>query len=308
MINEELKQRFLNKYTEDTRYYMNYIIHADVVKMMEEKRDKDLYEFSRDELLQLIGELNPSSPQAAITQLSVIRKYIDFAIVNGYLTTGINFANLIKPEDIDGVVNKQAMELKYVTKEEIIDITNSLNNAIDAALLMLLFEGIKGERLSEITNLKKEDVNYNNNELKLIDNNNNIRYKKVSDKTINILNEASKQIDYLVIVDTAKRSLEFVKQLQDTDYIIRTTSIKDNNPAKYRTLLAKLRSIKNELGNPYLTVTSIWESGMINYAKEMMEQNNITELTTEHYKKISKWAGRSESLWFSTKRTILPFI
>lgn len=306
MINEELKQRFLNKYTEDTRYYMNYIIHADVVKMMEEKRDKDLYEFSRDELLQLIGELNPSSPQAAITQLSVIRKYIDFAIVNGYLTTGINFANLIKSEDIEGVVNKQAMDLKYVTKEEIIDITNSLNNAIDAAFLMLLFEGVRGERLSEIVNLKKEDIDYNNNKLKLIDDKDQVRYKKVSEETINILNEASNQTDYLVIVET--RSLEFTKPLQDTNYIIRTTSTKDNSPAKYRTLLAKLRSIKNELGNPYLTVTSIWESGMINYAKEMMKEKGITKLTTEHYKEISKWAGRPENLWFSTKRTILPFV
>lgn len=306
--NSNLKERFLNQYPEKTQYYMKYIICANIVELMENIKNKDLYQFNRDELLQLIGELNPSSPQAAITQLSVIRKYIDFAIINGYLTTGINFADLIKPEDVQNVVNKQAMELKYVTREEIIDKTNSLNNAIDAAFLMLLFEGIKGEELSEIINLRKGDVNYDNNTLMLVDNNNNVRYKKVSQETINIVQDASNQKDYFVIVDTDKRKLQFYKRLQDTDFIIRTTGTKDNIPAKYRTLLAKLRAIKNELGNPYLTVTSIWESGMIHYAKEIMKQNNIKELTTEHYKEISKWAGRSENLWFSTKRVVLANI
>lgn len=307
MAVNDLKERFLHQYNEKTQYYMRYIIYADVLKIIEDKKNKDLYQFSRDELLQLIGELNPSSLQAAITQLSVIRKYISFAMANGYLTTGINFANLITQEDLSGFINNRAIELKHLTKEEITGIANTLNNSVDSAFIMLLFEGIKGESLNEIINLKREDVDFNNCILKLTDNG-NIRYRKVSEETINILQEASEQKDYLVIVDTSKRSLEFTKRLQDTDYIIRSTGVKGIDPVKYRTLLAKLRTIKSEIGNPYLTVTSIWESGMINYAKELMGDKGITELNTEHYKEISKWAGRSEDLWFNTKRTILQAI
>lgn len=112
----------------------------------------------------------------------------------------------------------------------------------------------------------------------------------------------------MVRFDTSKRKLEFTKQLQNSNYVIRTTGTKYNAQTKYRTLLAKLRSIRSEIGNPYLTATSIWESGMINYAKEIMEQNGLDNLTTKHYKEICRWAGKSEDMWFNTKRVILSFI
>lgn len=287
---------------------MNYIINADIVKIMELKKDKPLHEFNREDILQVIGELNPLSIQSAITQLSVIKKYIDFAIANGFLTTGINFATLIKTQDIERVVNMQAMDLKYITKEEVIDITDSLDNAVDAAFITLLFEGVKGEQLSEIVNLQKNDIDHENNMLELTDKDGNIRHKRVSTRTIGILQEASSQTEYLVRFDTSKRKLEFTKQLQNSNYVIRTTGTKYNAQTKYRTLLAKLRSIRSEIGNPYLTATSIWESGMINYAKEIMEQNGLDNLTTKHYKEICRWAGKSEDMWFNTKRVILSFI
>lgn len=119
--NNDLKQKFLNKYSENTQHYMKYIIFSDAARMMEEKSGRDLCVFAKEELLQLIVQSNPYSLQSAITQLSVFRKYIDFTITEGYLTTNINPANFIKTEDIKKVLNKEAMQLKYLTKEELID-------------------------------------------------------------------------------------------------------------------------------------------------------------------------------------------
>ena len=157
---------------------------------MEEKKGKDLYEFNRDELLKLIGELNPSSYQAAATRLSFIRKYIKFAMINGHLTTGINFANLITPDNLKDVVNAYIIKLKYLTKEELKEIADGFDNAIDAVFVMLLYEGVKGESLSEIVNLRKKDIDFENRIIKLTDKNNTIRYKKISQETINMINEA----------------------------------------------------------------------------------------------------------------------
>jgi integrase len=302
--NNDLKQKFLNKYSENTQYYMKYIIFSDAARMMEEKSGQDLCAFTKEELLHLIVQSNPYSLQSAITQLSVFRKYIDFAITEGYLTSDINPANFIKMEDIKNVLDKEAMQLKYLTMEELIDMVNSLNNAIDAAFLMLLFEGVKGEGLNEIINLKKDDINYDNGTLKLSGRD---ELKKISSQTLHILKLAANQNKYTVIVNTEKRNLEFTKRLPDNEYIIRTTGLRSKGPVKYRTLLARIRSIKDEIGNNFLTVTSIWESGMIHYAKEMMQQRNLAKLSTEHHKEISRWAGRSEDLWFSTKRLITNF-
>ncbi|HHX23243.1 MAG TPA: hypothetical protein GX723_04405 [Thermoanaerobacterales bacterium] len=303
-INEDLKTKFLNKYSENTRYYMKYIILSDAVRKMEETSRKDLCEFTKEELLQLIVNSKPYSLQSAITQLSVFRKYIDFAITEWHLTSDINPANFIKIDDVKNVLDKEAMQSKYLTKEELIDMVNSLNNAIDAALLMLLFEGVKGEALNEIINLQKDDIDYDNGTLKLVGRD---ELKRISRQTLYILKLATNQKEYTIIVNTEKRNLGFTKRLPDNEYIIRTTGLRSKGPVKYRTLLAKIRSIKDEIGNPSLTATSIWESGMIHYAKEIMNQRNIAELSTEHYKEISRWAGRSESLWFSTKRLITNF-
>ena len=305
MTNKNLKKRFLEQYPESTRQNMEYVLFADIVKIMEEKKGKDLYEFNRDELLKLIGELNPSSYQAAATRLSFIRKYIKFAMINGYLTTGINFANLITPDNLKDVVNAYIIKLKYLTKEELKEIADGFDNAIDAVFVMLLYEGVKGESLSEIVNLRKKDIDFENRIIKLTDKNNTIRYKKISQETINMINEALEQDKYFVVVEN--RSLRFSRPMPSTDYVIRTVG-NYVGPAKSRTLIARLRAAKKKIGNPYITPTSIWESGMINYAKKLKEKEGIKELTTDHYKEISKWAGRSEILWHNTKMLVLPYI
>jgi hypothetical protein len=131
--------------------------------------------------------------------------------------------------------------------------------------------------------------------------------KKISSQALDILKMAANQKEYTIIVNTRKRNLEFTKHLPDNDYVVRTASLIAKGPIKYRTLLSKIRSIREEIGNPLLTATSIWESGIIHYAKDMMEKRNLVMLSTEHYKEISRWAGRSESLWFNTKRLITNF-
>lgn len=133
---------------------------------------------------------------------------------------------------------------------------------------MLLFEGVKGEGLNEIINLKKDDINYDNGTLKLSGRDES---KKISSQTLHILKLAANQNKYTVIINTDKRNLEFTKHLSNSEYIIRTTGLRSKGPVKYRTLLARIRSIKDEIGNPSLTATSIWESGMIHHAKEMMK-------------------------------------
>lgn len=304
-MSDDLKQRFLNKYHKDTKHYMKNILFADAVRVMEKNKEKDLYKFSREEIIQLIGELSPYSLQAAITQKSVIKKYIDFTLAEGYLHTGINFAKTIKPKDLEKIVSNRMIELKYVTRNEILDIVNSLNNDIDKAFLLLLFEGVKGKQMIEITSLKKGDVDYENKILKL---SNRSKPKKISQELVNALYDASKQKEYLVVIDTSKKKTSFYRELPNTDYIIRSMGLNPNKPVKYRTLLARLRTIKTEIGNPYLTSTSILQSGMIAYAKKIKEERDLKNLETEHYVEITEWAGKAKSNWFETKRVVSKFV
>lgn len=77
-------------------------------------------------MLELIAQSNPYSIQSAIIQLSVLRKYIDFAITKGYLRWDTNAADFIKLSDVKGVLNDDEIRLKYLTKDELTEIANSL--------------------------------------------------------------------------------------------------------------------------------------------------------------------------------------
>jgi len=81
-------------------------------------------------LLELIAQSNPYSIQSAITQLSVLRKYIDFAITKGYLRWDTNAADFIKLSDVKGVLNDYEIRLKYLTE----DAYNQKNNGINSQI------------------------------------------------------------------------------------------------------------------------------------------------------------------------------
>lgn len=236
---KELKEMFLKQYTPRTQQYMRYILYSDQAKIMETRKGKDIYEFNRDEVLQLIGESSPTSIHSGISQLSVIKKYIDFAIVNGHLTTGINFADLIKPNDVNEVINLKAIELKYITRDDLKIVADSLNNAIDATFIVLLFEGVRGKKLHEIINLRKEDVDFEKNTLKLTDADGSIRHRRVSQYLIDLIKEAINQKEYLVNISSDGTRSPYTRRIPSTGYVIRGSRIKQPNPIRYRTLLGK---------------------------------------------------------------------
>lgn len=309
VISNNLKRRFINRYAEVNHNNIKNIICSPIVQSMEKAMNKDLYEFNPEEILTVIGDVSGTglySKQTGLNRRSVISKYIDFALKEGYLTTGINFARLITPEEIEKLVSDKVIKNKFISKEELIYIVDMLDNAVDAAFLMLLFEGIKGKQLAEVRHLKIQDIDFENKILKLYDNDGSTRNRKVSQKLVDILFEAYLQREYKNI---SKKGIEKTYQLPQSDYIIRNCTKETDKPASYGTLTNRFNIIKNRaIGNPYLTITSIWESGMIYYTKTIIKERNLEKLTIEHYKEISQWAGRSEKSYFSTKRVVELFI
>lgn len=294
-----LKERFIKSYdNEDTQLTIRYILFNDIVKRHEKILGKDLSHFNKDEIINLLGEFGSQSVKTVDSKRSYISQYINFAIKENFLTTGINHANNINFDIIKSLADQRALKNKYITEEELHKLIEDMANPQDQALFLAIFEGVLGEKMCELINLKITDIDEENCILKLI-----TREKKVSRKLINLLLEAHKQGVYYV--NNGERISKRTKiGLLNTEYIFKPTSRKDNieDAVSPFILSSRIKKVATILGNKYLTANSILESGMINLAKKIKSSKD--ELEQSDYEYICEEHGKNPKMWALAKRLI----
>src|SRR5690606_3361061 len=132
--------------------------------------------------------------------------YVQWSIDNNYSKHKINPIRR-RLEFFYSLVDKKKLYLSFEEKEGIL---LSLKNATDQAFVQLLFEGVAGNKLSEISNLKYEDciVKDGRYYLNLHDNKNN---GEVVSRTL----EVSRKTYFLCM--SAHREKEYYKRNGDMD-------------------------------------------------------------------------------------------
>ncbi len=294
-----LKQRFINSYdNEDTQLTIKYILFSDVVKRHEKILKKDLSHFNKDEIINLLGEFGSQSVKTVDSKRSYISQYINFAINENFLTTGINHASNINYDIIKSLVDQRALRNKYITEQELHMLIEDMVNPQDQALFLAIFEGVLGEKMCELLNLKISDIDKENCILKLI-----TREKKVSRKLIDLLVEAYEQDEYYSNNGNVKSKRAKIGLLE-TDYIFKPTNRKDNveDTASLFVLSIRIKKVASLLGNRYLTANSILESGMISLAKNIRKEKGNLEQSDYEY--ICVEHGKSPEMWALAKRLI----
>jgi hypothetical protein len=105
-------------------------------------------------------------------------------------------------------------------------------------------------------------------------------------------------------------------KIYPTDYVLKISARDNGNePIKPINLTARLSRIKDFWGNPYLTLTSIWYSGMLDMAKTILEekkarhesQNTIMKqiiLEKEDWIKIHERFGCGAIYWHLTRQRL----
>lgn len=255
MFNPKNKSDFLSKFPISTqRTYGRVFIKS---YSAEELYNKDLMDFSLEEIEQVLMKLTPLTVTASRTNLSIVNSYILSARGSSPLDDVKDDKNYVKKFVSDNI------EL-YISKNELDDITCNLVNAQDAVLFQLLFEGVD---VHEICNLKKSDVNYEDNYLHLIDSRGNSRSHEVSYECISLIRKASQEKTYLKsngIVD--QKSYSDSIELVDSEYVIRlakTRNASPNSAVSPHVIYRRLKTMAEWFDNPYLTSKNIFRSGQI---------------------------------------------
>lgn len=286
LYNEEIKEKFLKQYPENTaRSYRRVFVKS---KTTEEMMKKDLYEFNMDEIEYVAYELAPISFGAALTYGRIITSYITWAIEQGLRSNNINPLKTVRSSYFEKFVDK-SLKL-YISDKELRRIEDRCVNAQDAVIFRLLFEGAGGKKYAELRNIKREDIDEENNTIRLIDEDEQERTIKFSDRAIDLaLKACNQEVYYKKNGEPLEaENLRSYTDLVKSNYMLRASITKTDNYDRvdHPTIYRRINLITELLGLNYLNAKNITKSGMIFMAKQLIEDEG--ELGSAQYKKIAE--------------------
>lgn len=306
LYNEEFKKRFLEQYPEETaKFYASVLAKA---YTYEKFLEKDMAAFNVDEIKSWLLSLDATTLASLTTSVSVARQYTNFAIKERFVDKLINDYDMFDRKTLRQYVSKIAEKKRYISKEEFDKFVDSIYNASDAVIFQLLWEGVKGENTEEIRNLRPEDVDAENRILTLRRDDGTTRQVKVSDKLIQLIFDAYNEEKYYNNNGMSTQPKCTFTYLPNTGYVVRPAGRNKTGRIDDQIIQRRVRLLARALGNPFLTITNIWLSGMIEYAKQYMKEKGLTSLSMNDYKEICKRYGQNEDLWYSVKTNIDPYL
>lgn len=280
LYNSEIKREFIESITNnpDSQKTLYYIFLK--TSKVEFKENKDLYQMITDELEKVFHTMKARTTTSAANYISNIYKYLDWCIDNGYTSSNLmDFNNNIRGEYAEKFVSKKLSH--FYTKEELYDIFKDLDYVGDQAILLCMFEGIRGKGNSEIANMKKEHLKEIGDKyyVDLFD----------SEKGTSRLNfEISRDLYHMLIglsnitEYTDKRGA--VTPLDDTPYIFRRSKVgrKSNSiTVNSSFFMNKTVYFKKVFENGNLQLKDIEISGLMHYLNELLVDTGDRKVTNE---------------------------
>ncbi len=303
MYNQSIKEEFLSDFPVNTQNtYRRIFIRSQVV---EKVLDKDLYNFTRNEIEEILFDLNPLTSSVSQSNGRIISSYISWSINKKLKHSELHPLKSVDSEWFDKFVDKE--KKLYFSYKEIVNIQKQCENAQDAVILRLYFEGVSGKDSSEIRNLTVDDIFADTNTLILRDDGKKPREYVVSPECISLVKEAASESTYLkrngqmVEMDNVRQYTDLV----DNKFVIRNSITRTegfNDAVHSSVIYRRMNMISEILGLPYLTGKNVFRSGMIYEAWKIMEEYKIDILEKPHYEIIARKFGIKN--WYSLKEYV----
>ena len=287
MYNEQQKSRYLKFLEKNESGSVNMYESWLFVKTenFEIKLNKDVYDFTFEEIIYMYKMLNFRNINTLSTINVMLNQYTKWAISEGLVKINQNVPGLMTRYNLEECINKALLQLKILSRNDILDIVNELQNPRDQFMILGVFEFGRGPNFCDIALTGLDSIDYKDQTMKLYSG----RIVKVSDKLINYAYSASEADKYFKEVNGCLRHYT----LYDNGTIIK--SISDTNDTErfstnaYRSVAYNLRDV-----NQNLSIKNIIESGKIQFIKDDMERLCIDNL--EEYFSSPKSADRTERI------------
>lgn len=286
LFNGQLKRHFLDSFPENTAKSYERIFK--LTKKLEDSYNKDLNEMNQNELEEVLNMFGAENRNTIEAYARVISSYLNFSVENNF--SRINHLAFYKPEDFKQFVKEEV----YINNKNLLRIESLLQNYQDAIIPRLIFEGVSGKSFSELTNLREEDLDFENNILHLtetLDKDYSIkRTLQVSTHTMEMIKGAVAQDIYYKKNGESLGKGAFLN-LAESKYVLRgarTNNTLPDNQMNIAGIQRRLRMIESSLGLPSFTAKFIQRSGVIQMVSDMMKEDGITtgilDVVANHFK------------------------
>jgi integrase len=322
LYNKEIKEDFIANWCNEGNTSLSYKNTLRIASLIENDLDKDIFEFNNFEFADLLRSYRATTLRSLNTTLTILRRYVEWAVSEGHCDGIILVTKMFKKEDLAQYLNKAD---KFITWDELnrlvdtfIQKYNDNYNYQDIVLLYLVYEGLRGNNNCELTNLKVEDVDFEKKIIYVKDENGNVlREINAHPRTIEMIERAIDEDHYSKLprgkeTKLKESTLASGYELVKNQYVLRQPVKEDkekvvghaeHEPVTWFTINSRIKRLAVRMNKLYMTTVSIHQSGMLNKVDEIEESKG--ELTTEDYKSVAKQFGMNESSYFSIKELYL---
>lgn len=286
MFNKAQKETFIKEYLRskviaETSLYAIFKKTED----FEEKLNKDVSKFTRDEILDMLAKFKAKSINSLLNYTIVLKHYSRFV----FGVVGTNAYESIGKADVADMVDKNANIL--LTREELDDVEVQLLNWVDKAIIELLWNGVAGKNMEDIYSVSEDCVQ--GNILRV-----NEKEFPMTDRLRELLPKAFAETELMSYGNTMR-----VIEVNGKGKIYKERPNArgiDTPDIRFRWVYRKIQIFRDYLDMPGLTMKNIAASGLWHYLQLCMEKTKLdlrTFLRTKEGKELAMRYGFSESYY-----------
>lgn len=282
LFNAEVKESYLNEIKSSTRQSYERIFRK--TEEFEVMLNKDINQFTEKELDTVLYSFKANNRNTIESYGRIISAYLNWSVKNDE-SVKENVLDHFRPEDFEKYLTT---EEEYISENKLRRYEDRCENFQDAVILHLLFMGVSGRQMSEVRNLKREDVDFKKMELRLVSTIKEedgfpvkftYRYLKVDERTLYLIQGAINQKTYVKRNGFMQEheNIRPFTDLVENDYVVRASITKTDGrhtPVDKFVIYRRVAVLSETLGVD-LTAKFIQRSGMISFANELIKDERL---------------------------------
>ena len=284
MYNEAIKLRYKQE-RETSVVVPQYALKLDFQKTsaFEEQLDKDVYDFTVYEILNMYKTWNIKSIDTLYVINNRLSQYTQWALEQNLVADSQNHYLEINRDMLLGCINMIAQRKRIVSREQMIAWCSRLPNASDKFIFLGLYEGLNGSNYEDFWNISINDID---REKKVI------RVRRgllpISDRLIEFAEESNNTLELYPMTGDMSRVTKLVENGKIIKLKINT---KYNDPIHNgkNIYVSIVRVCKFLDIDQWYNTRQANESGIINFIRQGMKQYGLSfhdYMWSEHLKEV----------------------
>lgn len=291
MYNTEIKESYLHYLVSSSFDFLGPYTKElfDVAQKFEEQANSDIAYFSEEKILEVYTALDLKSINVLRQKYILsLNKYI------GWFKEKVDATvkkNIISTEKLYECLSEKNISWKHFSKEAINAIISNLNQITSAFIVYAIYSGLRGTNLEELILLKESDINLSDKTVAVhrIYNDSIILHRiiHVNDIFIELAQKANTEMEFYDdrgrLLGTYEDSPFIIKRRTGTPQIAEYAAYRDYIKVMHSSIksrIDRMNSRKNSYEN--LSISSLHNSGIVNYMEEIQALLNYNPLTDEY--------------------------